>query len=67
LTVLLWPQVRNYSLTKLRLILADLTALATQQFLFNNFSALAGQRVKATSHGTVAFTLTIGISPGADG
>src|SRR6516165_8129569 len=33
LTVLLRPQVQNYSLARLWLILADLTALATQQFL----------------------------------
>ena len=32
LTVLLPPQVQNYSVARLRLILADLTALATQQF-----------------------------------
>jgi len=32
LTVLLWPQVQNYSLTKLRLILAGAMASAIQQF-----------------------------------
>jgi hypothetical protein len=32
LTVLLWPQVQNYSLTKLRLILAGAMALAIQRF-----------------------------------
>src|SRR5215831_16717459 len=32
LTVLLWPQAQNYSLTKLRLILAGAMALAIQRF-----------------------------------
>src|SRR5262249_27433540 len=56
LTVLLRPQVQNYSLTKLRLILAGAMASAIQQFLGSN------QRVKATSrpNDTVAFTLTTG-------
>jgi len=33
LTVLLWPQVQNYSLTKLRLILVGAMASAIQRFL----------------------------------
>src|SRR6516225_6475103 len=36
LTVLLWPQVQNYSLTKLRLILDGAMASAIQQFRGSN-------------------------------
>jgi len=36
LTVLLWPQVQNYSLTKLRLMLVGAMALAIQRFLGSN-------------------------------
>jgi hypothetical protein len=36
LTVLLWPQVQNYSLTKLRLVLVGAMASAIQRFLGSN-------------------------------
>ena len=47
LTVLLWPRVQNYSLTKLRLILVEATASRIQQFRGSNqrvgHSRLEGQ------------------------
>ena len=54
LTVLLWPQVQNYSLTKLRLILVG--AMASP---FNNFEALTSGRGISRLEGHCP-TLTIG-------
>src|SRR5262249_14302858 len=63
LTVLLWPQVQNYSLTKSRLILAHVMASAIQRFRGSN------QRVGHQPTGRSMPTLAIGHLQGlnADG
>src|SRR5215467_677313 len=54
LTVLLWPQVQNYSLTKLRLILVGVMASAIQQFLGSSGWGIADWKVNAPPWPSVA-------------